>query len=527
MSRVSGCQTADHRERRCRDERERRRDPALGRATCVAIQRATGAGMRSDRRSERRHHDPPNRMRVPVGRRGDERGHAGRRAAARRGRRSRPHRRARGRASNGRPHTSRSSPRPPAARPAPAPRARAAAARRRAPAGPARGAIPRSGARARARAAAGVAAASGATPAAAASDVHSLRVAPRVVAAATPIRRRWRRRGARARRRRATSAGAKRRAGVARGAAAARVVAVAAADRWRRRTRRPAPPPSATACRGRTRRRSRVASARATASANGASTRTRGGGASPRRACASASGELGRQRAVGRRRVDRESAAVGAADEARGAGVARAPAPVGGRCGEVRLGDDPRDVRAVLPTMAASSDRAAIATRTRPSGACADDRDVMRVVGSGELVFEREAARRPRRATRGSGGSATLAMRTCDAASTTSTGPPAATRPERSPAGAHAGAGGIEERPGLRAIRRGRRGEQNAQHRHAAKAGERVHRRSLLDAAADRSLDDLPDDRRLAAAAAAQRARGHATAWRPGALRWSRRSSCC
>ena len=146
-------------------------------------------------------------------------------------------------------------------------------------------------------------------------------------------------------------------------------------------------------------------------------------------------------------------------------GLARAPSPVGRRSGEVGLGDDTCHVWDSVDDCGNERSRhdrdanAAVASLRR-------HRDVMRGVRGRRAGLRAQTPRRRRRAMAGIGGNATLAMRTCEAASTTSIRSAAGHAAGRSTALAHASAGGIEERPSFRAIRRGRGGEQNAQHRH-------------------------------------------------------------
>ncbi len=225
--------------------------------------------------------------------------------------------------------------------------------------------------------------------------------------------------------------------------------------------------------------------------------------------------EPGRARAIssagkvpfGCGRIYREGAAVRTAHEARRLGVPRAPLPVRRRRGEVGLGDDPRDARAVVHDGREERPRRdgdAHAT----IGSLRRDGDVMRGVRGRRAGLRARIPRRPRRAT-----PASAARRRSRCAPETRrarprAGPRPATRlADRGPSARSSG--GIEERPGLRAIRRGRRVEQDAQHGHSRRAEARLHRRSLLDPPGpSRSLDDLPDDRRRCAAAAAhERAR--------------------
>ena len=124
-------------------------------------------------------------------------------------------------------------------------------------------------------------------------------------------------------------------------------------------------------------------------------------------------------------------------------------------------------------TMAASSDRdddrdanSAVASLRRHG-------DVMRGVRPGELVFERKSGgagdARRRHGRQRDRRDAHLRSGEHDL-DPVRAGP----RGRTMPALAHASAGGIEQRPGVGTVRRGRGGEQDAQHRHDGDPGARA-----------------------------------------------------
>ena len=129
--------------------------------------------------------------------------------------------------------------------------------------------------------------------------------------------------------------------------------------------------------------------------------------------------EFGRQDAARRRRVDRECTTIRPPHEARGLRIPRAPLPVGRRRGEIRLGDDTRDVRAMSSRCSRRATRDVMAMRTRPSGACAETATWWSTLGPASWSSSAKPAA-PATRDAGIGGSAMTAMRACDAASTIS-----------------------------------------------------------------------------------------------------------
>ena len=450
-----------------RPRRRRASVTAIRRSTgeLVAIQRASGAGQRatSARQAPLMIRRSACARRWATAQRAPARRH---RASARRARRSRPGPRARDRASNARRHTTRVSPIPAAARPTRARRARAAAARRRVRAGHGRGAIARNAARARGEQRRGTAAASGATPAVAASDVHSCASRHASQRAATPIPRSSRPHEAQAPRRRAPAPAQR----DVPGSSAAPVARLAWLDGGRR-SMAPAnaAAPAASHCHGVPRdefdarfavpaRERRLGERRVDADAR------RRRVAAPR--LSERQRKLGRKRAIGDGASAGKRAAVGPAHEARGIRLARAPSPVGGRSGEVAFGDDACHVRDRRRRLR----RRAIARRSRRERARREPaptrrRDARRWVRRAGLRARMPAAPATRDA--GIGGSAIVAMRTCEAASTTSIRSAAGQAAGRSrPLRTQAPAASKSAQASARSAA-GARVEQNAQHRHA------------------------------------------------------------
>ena len=225
-----------------------------------------------------------------------------------------------------------------------------------------------------------------------------------------------------------------------------------AGDRWRLQTPRRPPLPTATACRRRIRLRIRDASAQAMPPENGASTRTRAGGAAPRRAWVSAS-----------------ASSAGSAPSGEGASVGKA-LPSGRRTNPAASASRAHHFQSVAgvarshsATIRLTSGQSSTISATSASGHDGDahapiaslrrDRDMMGRVGTGELVLEREAggAGDARRGHRRQHDARDAHLRRGE-----HDFDPVGARPRGSavPSLLHAVAGGIEERPRLRAIRR-------------------------------------------------------------------------
>jgi hypothetical protein len=122
--------------------------------------------------------------------------------------------------------------------------------------------------------------------------------------------------------------------------------------------------------------------------------------------------------------------------------------------------------------MAASSDRGRDRDANSAVGALRRHGDVVRGVRSGELVFERESG--------GAGDARGRHGRQCDRRDAHLRSGEHNLGPVRGgpgggtiPAHAQASAGGIEQHPGVGTVRRGRGGEQDAQHRHDGDPGAR------------------------------------------------------